>query len=468
MDRRPTGARLEMAAVLALAFARSAFCAWRAVHQSITIDEAYTFNRFLNGSWWNIYLPYDANNHVLYSILAKLSVQLFGLSEFSLRLPSVISGFFLILGAYRVLALAKTSAAVRWIALAAISLHPLFLDFTIAARGYGLSLALMVWAVYFSMRRFYLLCGALLGLAVSANLTAAFPAAGLIVAVALLEEGSWKNRANAIALIVAPAETVLVAICFGALRTAEMKHFYAGEPQFREAMWQTVLYSIHVAHRSGLFGNFAAVRLIEYFLLPLLAMLIVVSAAAGRQDRPAAGRQNLRYIPLVALAAAMAGLVSGHYAFGLNYPTDRMALHLLLLFGLAWAIAADVLPRLRPVHLILAALLTIQFATQLETRYFIVWKEGMNFRAIAEMLQARSAGKAAASIRVSTSWPYQPAMEFYRQRLHIAEWQPVWWNNPTVLTDHDFYVLTPDDARAASGIRVIVEDLPNEVIVGER
>lgn len=111
-------------------------------------DEALTFNRFVKGPWSSIYGDYDANNHILYSILAKLSVGVFGLSELTLRLPSVLAGFFLILGMFWLLQLVRYRT-IRWIALLAISLHPLLMDFSVAARGYSLSLALFVWAVYF-------------------------------------------------------------------------------------------------------------------------------------------------------------------------------------------------------------------------------------------------------------------------------------------------------------------------------
>ena len=88
----------EQTLVIILALARFVVCCYRAVHQSIVIDEAFTFNRFVKGPWSSISAEYHANNHVLYSILAKLSVGVFGLSEFTLRLPSLLAGFFLIVG----------------------------------------------------------------------------------------------------------------------------------------------------------------------------------------------------------------------------------------------------------------------------------------------------------------------------------------------------------------------------------
>src|SRR5262249_20159660 len=97
MNTKTRSVSRETRLVLALAVVRLAFRAYRAAHQSLTVDEAFSHSRFLT-NYWAIWGPYDANNHVLFSILAKLSIDLFGLSEFSLRLPTLIGGFFMTLG----------------------------------------------------------------------------------------------------------------------------------------------------------------------------------------------------------------------------------------------------------------------------------------------------------------------------------------------------------------------------------
>ncbi len=86
----------EQIFAVAVALVRFAVCCYRAAHQSLVIDEALTFSRYVKGPWSSIWSEdYDANNHILYSFLAKMSVPVFGLSEFTLRLPSLLAGFFL-------------------------------------------------------------------------------------------------------------------------------------------------------------------------------------------------------------------------------------------------------------------------------------------------------------------------------------------------------------------------------------
>src|SRR5205807_6159397 len=105
----------------------------------------------------------------------------------------------------------------RWIALIALSLHPLLLDFSIAARGYGLSMTLFTWSLYFCLNRRGILAGMLLGLAVSANMTIAFPALALLVATLAAGKGNIRARLRTMAALAIPCAAVFVLICYSPL-----------------------------------------------------------------------------------------------------------------------------------------------------------------------------------------------------------------------------------------------------------
>lgn len=457
--------RSERGAALAFALARLAFCLYRGMEQSITIDEAYTYNRFLRGPWLDIYGKYDANNHVLFSLLAKLSIQCFGLSEFSLRLPSLIAGFFLTLGIFEALRLSTRSVAVRWTALVALSLQPVLLDFSIAARGYGLALAFSVWAIFFAMRRWFFLSGTMTGLALAANFTMAFPAVGLGGAVLLLDPVSWKDRFRNLAVMIAPAETIFIAICFGALRTVEARLFYVGFPTLRESVDELIETSFHATRRSGLIGGASARHFFQFPVLPLLLACIAAAALISffkdHKNRP-------RLLPVVTLLLTASAVIAAHDFFGVLYPLGRTGLYLTLLFGLSWAIAADLVPKLRTASLALAFLVTFQFVTQLHVNYFTPWEDGSRIKDAVAVLRKLSAGRPAGSVKVSTTWYHQPALEFYRQSWDITEWAPVQWNDPTQFTGHDFYVFKNEGIGEIknAGIRIIFRDVRTSLTVG--
>jgi 4-amino-4-deoxy-L-arabinose transferase-like glycosyltransferase len=460
-------ARTEKILACALALVRLVFCAYRAVHQSITVDEAYTYIRFVSGSWANLVGQYDANNHVLHSILVKLSTQVFGLSELSVRLPSLLSGFFLILGVFWVL-LRITSPIIRWVTIVALSLHPLLLDFSIAARGYGMGLAFLIWAIYCCMRRRYLLGGTLLGLGISANLTIAFPALALMLAVMILEDDSVTDRLKIVAAILAPAETLFVLICFASLRTAGLEHFYVGSTTIRDWLSDLVHGSIKVAHRNGLFGTESGARVILWILLPLIGAFILIAAGVDFRHK---WDDRLRFVPLLTLVVSLFGLIAAHLLFGLNYPVERTGLYFVPLFGIAWAIAADrVMSRpLAGMQAVIAGLLILQFATQLQTQYFAPWKFDMDTKQVALMLQKASQGKADQSIAVSSDWRHQPAMEFYRQDLHLAALKPIERQDQAALSGFDFYVLQdPDRANLETNhLRVRFSDPQTGIVLAD-
>jgi hypothetical protein len=459
--------RAEKILACALALARLGFCAYRAVHQSITIDEAYTYIRFVSGPWANLVRPYDANNHVLHTILVKLSTQMFGLSEFSVRLPSLISGFFLMLGIFWML-LRISSPAIRWITILALGLHPLLLDFSIAARGYGMGIAFLIWAIYYCMRRRYLLAGTLLGLGVSANLTIAFPALALMLVILILEDGSVTSRVKAVAAILAPAETLFLVICFASIRTAKLENFYIGWPTIGGWLSELAYLSIKVAHRNGLFGTDGGAHVVQWVLIPAVTVFVLTAAIVDfRQKR----EDRMRFVPVLTLAASFLGLVAAHLLFGLNYPVERSGLYFVPLFAIAWAIAADRIPGkpLARVQAVIAGLLILQFATQLQTGYFAPWKFDMDAKQVAMLLQKASQGKPEQSVGVSSDWRHQPAMEFYRQDLHLAALKPIERQEQVALSGFDYYVLQdPDRASLETHhLRVLFSDPGTGIVLAD-
>ncbi len=439
--------------MLLFALARTAFCGYRAATQSITVDEATTYLNYVREHWANVWSNYDPNNHILYSILAQLSVRAFRISEFSLRLPSVLAGFFLVIGIHRVLEQTVESRAVRWIALAGLSAAPLVLDFSVAARGYGLSLALLAWAIYFSILGRDPWAGLLLGLSLAANFNIAFPAIGLISCPLVLDTGAVSTRLRRCLSAALPAAGIFLAICYPVLRQIKTSQLYVGEPTIDAALYNLVFLNIRaIPGHPGLFATGFGAHAIEYFFLPaVLLFTIVVSARAlwgGHYPRRT-------LLPILALLLALAAIVFAHFFAGLNYPVDRLGLPLFLLFGLAWAIAASQSPkpRIRALNALLATFLIAQFLTQFHTRYFALWQFDMPMKQVARLIEKDSHGAPDGSVSISATWFHVPALEYYRRVYRIAALQPIERHQHTQLQGFDYYVLNvkdDDDLKAAS------------------
>ena len=436
-------------------------CAWRAAHQSIIHDEAFSFLCFIDGPWSSLWSPYQAANHVLYSFLAKLSVALFGLSELSLRLPSVLAGFFFMWGVFRVLESCE-SRLIRWIAYVTIGLHPLLMDFSIAARGYGLGIALLVWAVYASLHGRPIRSGFLLGFGIAANLTIVFPATGLIAAHLLLAK---KDRIRDTAVMGGVAAGLATAICYFPFRTATRANFYAGEHSLPTSLFTLIITSIRASQRAGWFGTTKAALFIGTWVVPVVALFWIVIWAREWQKGAVSGKLK---VPL-ALALTVSSLLAAHFLFKVNYPTDRTGLYLVPLAGITWAATADMLRNrsLRAINLVVACVLLVQFATQIQFRSFEVWSFNSAIKEIAQQLRQETRERPAQSVSLSTNFIQQPPLEFYRIYYKIAALKPVERKLHADVTGHDFYVLTGPEkgATKAADLTVLFSDPVSDVVL---
>src|SRR5882724_9416362 len=114
---------------------------YRARTQSITIDEAFTYNVFLDGPVGHIFTIYNANHHVLNTFLCKISLWLFGRSELALRIPSLLGGLLFMVTVLRLCRYAFGDGWFCFLSFALLTTNPSVLDYMSAARGYGMALA---------------------------------------------------------------------------------------------------------------------------------------------------------------------------------------------------------------------------------------------------------------------------------------------------------------------------------------
>jgi hypothetical protein len=122
----------------------------RALKLSITHDEAYTYLHYVTKNWWSIIIykpPHIPNNHILNTLLIKISCLLFGANSFSLRLPNVL---FSLVYFYYAASIAKSFRfpGIQILAFLALCLQVYFFDFFALARGYGMGLALIIASIY--------------------------------------------------------------------------------------------------------------------------------------------------------------------------------------------------------------------------------------------------------------------------------------------------------------------------------
>src|ERR1035441_5822611 len=118
----------------------------RACHQSITMDEAMTWRSYVAPADPNHWTAHS-NNHVLNSILMRLAIAAFGLSELSVRLPALAGACVYIGSCFCLCRLLFEEALARLLVFVCLFLNPYLGDFFAAARGYSLAFGFLVCAI---------------------------------------------------------------------------------------------------------------------------------------------------------------------------------------------------------------------------------------------------------------------------------------------------------------------------------
>ncbi len=173
----------------------------RAMTQSVTPGEAANYVGFVAPAWATALARFDVNNHVLNTLLVRISTARFHLTELSLRLPSLLAGVLYLWVVYRL--------GRRWFGERAgflavtglLALNPMVIDALSEARGYGMALALWVLALdlilqatqEFSVRNLNL-AAVCLGLSIVASLAFAAPACALLLIAMLWFRGERDER----------------------------------------------------------------------------------------------------------------------------------------------------------------------------------------------------------------------------------------------------------------------------------
>ncbi|MEP6539283.1 MAG: hypothetical protein ABJF23_28360 [Bryobacteraceae bacterium] len=408
---------------------------YRAATQSLTIDEAFTYQLYLAKNLRAILTEYDANNHVLYTLLAKLSVGLFGNSELAIRLPSVLGGLVYFYATFRV---CWFFFADRWLFLvgvAALTLNPFLLDFLSAGRGYGLGLALWMLGVWFLLEGRLERAGAAFGLAVAANLTLVFPCAAVILA--------YRRAWDVVDRLILPAVAASFIVLVIPLSYMKPGSFYTGS----ETLWrgvQTVV-TLSLRHHMTVLPD------LQILLLNVLfPVMLACTVALAWKPHP-----QLAWLG-GALLLTLLLLVVAHYGGHLLYPELRTGLYLCPLFTLVYLLALrdrNVWWRL-PLWLLVGL-----YALEWNTAHYAEWKFDAGTKRISAMLRDRHAR------RVGASWELEPALNYYRVRNRMDGMEPVLRNSPD--GEYDYYVLLPSDYGVISRRRLkeVYRDPLSEVVL---
>lgn len=463
MDKAPRYAcRIWLAALFL-------FLVYRAKTQSFTIDEAYTFELYVDQPLSAFLAKYDACNHVLHTFLTWIARRVFGSSELVLRLGSLLGALAYLAIVSRLTRMVAGDGWLRTAAVLALTSNPLVLDFLVASRGYGLALGLFCWSSYFAIRwlgperdqRLLYRAGIFAGLSIGANLTMLIPSFALgSVLLALGLRRRWSGIADVANWYGVPAVVLAFIVVILPLTKATVGDFYLGTASLAEA-GQVLWTSSFAAHGAG------PVAAMDRFRDSILAALLGCTVAAGLYGSVQYFRGDARYPSIVAavsglsVAVCVGVLAMANLIWHVPYPYGRTGLYLipltLLVFVALAGRAGDVGRVSGSIGL---AALGLVFLTQVEPRAFVDWRFDQGTNILMRHIAADARSRASASeFRVAASVLHEMSVKYYRKRNHLHQMSPD-VRAEAFDPNADYYVLHGADREwvASAGLRVIAED----------
>lgn len=452
---------------------------YRAATQSLVHDEAFTWKLYVAAPLLDIFRVYDANHHFLSTLLIRLSAALFGTSELALRLPSVLAGGVYFVALYRLNRLVFGDTLLFLLTTALAAANPIVLDFLVAARGYGLALALFTWGLYYAVAGLsgvvrpqvaWQRAGGALALSITANLTLLVPVAvvaGMLIALFL----RGRDRAAATHFGVPMAVIAALFVFIAPIRQATAGNFYVGAPTLQESLHD--LSAVSLAHNTGPLGwnqETSWTPWWRWFVVAALTAVVLTGLAIEfprlRRGIKAAASDWLLLFASAAIAGSWVLLIVMHLAVRMPYPVERTGLYFLPLGALAFgaALASRSKAALRRVATAGGVIVALQFFLQLNWTHFYIWRYDADTRTMVRLLAANSS----AHMRAGVSWQLEPSVNYYRARLGLQRLDPVTRDGPD--GDYDYYLLieSDQDRIAARHLRVLYRGTVSGTVLGAR
>lgn len=496
--------------VLALAFGLTLY---RATTQDIAHDEALTYEWFLEQGVHHM-LSFNTTNHVLFTVMAKLFVKVFGVTELGLRAPSLIGTAAYLVFSYLLCRTLFGNGFLLPIAIAMLCLNPQILDFMAAARGYILGMACLSASMYFVIRamergefnsqdrewqRSCAIASIFLALSVASSLTSIFPSASLVLSFALVALPGFLGLGRAerhklwifSRYVILPGFWLGIGILWPFLIQARPVQFNMGAHRAADSIrdffnasflykWTGDFYSASLgAIPPSQYSWQAKVSdLGVYLLLPSLFLFVVVALLiVSRQPLETRKKQTLHCQLFGGAAIACVALTFVlHVLVKVNYPVSRTCLYFISLFTIGGLLLAQELsfrfPRLslRVLGLAVAICVLFDYAISFNTKYFRYNAYDVISRELFWAIETDARSKGLSSVRIGGTWWYEPELNFYRHRYH-AEWmmpydvkdRSYFWESPDSLAspaDYDYFVFVPasDPRLKGPGVQTIFQD----------
>ena len=111
-------------------------------------DEAYAYIKYITCPFWDTLSLYTPNNHIFYNLAAKIFCAVGGGTIYAPRLPAFFAGLIIFPLNYKFVSLLYKNRRVAFLATMFLFSFPVFINYSVAARGY-------VFLILFTLVSFY-------------------------------------------------------------------------------------------------------------------------------------------------------------------------------------------------------------------------------------------------------------------------------------------------------------------------
>lgn len=345
----------------------------RAIWVPFTHDEIGTYfhyiqkEEFLPG-----YAQWDANNHLLNSLLSIVMYHIFGSDAVVLRLPNVLSFVLFFYSGWKISGFLNDKQLRSLLMIALVFSHG-FTEFFALGRGYGMSMAFLLLQLWMLMEfmngsrlRYILIFSGAGFLSVYANLTL-LPLTLIQVFLFALILFFRKDKTllvKGLILILSFVVLILPAVIFGFALNERGALYYGGD-SFYNLTVQRLEFMMW-----GGYTWWTDALLIFSFLLIVFSFIFLIL------------KKKTPVLPLlipVVFFLSLLAVFAQHYVMGINYPEDRTGMYLYPLLALSFFLMLDRIP-LRYFRFVslMVLLLPVHFIMVMNVSGVTVWRyQGM-------------------------------------------------------------------------------------------
>ncbi len=464
MNTKNTGNKLAVRLLIISGVFLFLYTTIRAMLLSITWDESLSYLEYIRNNiiLWESYDFMSANNHLLNTLSGIVFTKLFGLSEFSLRIGSLIAHlFFLFYSAKLVLHFDN-----KWISLSAfliLNLNPFLLDFFSLARGYSFSLGFMMPSIYYLYQlhvknyktKYAIFSLFFSALATFGNLTLLNYAVVLFGVIALLiVYNNFKSQTTIVNTVkrtfiqlFLPSLFIALFLWFVLPYSFKLKDagalFMGGEI----GLWHDTIGGL----MAPLLYEFKNGTLLQSFVKYILVFILILAAAfvGIKHSRKKITDQNMFLGSLLLLILLiLAFSVLQHYFLGTLYLIQRAALFLFVLLMLIFVFFFNELYKeravLQSVIHVFALVVFVHFLFSFNLKYVYEWKDECDSKEmIQDLKKIKQVSKNKFNLSISMPLILESEINYYR----VAD--TLTWLNQAIREKkphylHDYFFLKKD------------------------